>query len=200
MREAIVTWSEWWLVRGLRQQDAEACRELIRRHHRAVYGYLRHMGADEATAEDLTQETFTRAWQAVERLRAAGSLRAWLLRIARNEFLQLVRRARPAAHGPIALPETADPGPGGHEVVAIHERDSLLRRAVRSLDVEQREVIALHYFEDLSLREISAVLEIPAGTVKSRLHRALERLRELLGQEARDDAGCETIERRRAGA
>lgn len=200
MREAIVTWSEWRLVRKLRQRDTEACRELIRRHHRAVHGYLRHMGADEATAEDLTQETFTRAWQSVDRLRAAGSLRAWLLRIARNEFLQLLRRARPATRGLTALSGTADPGPGGHEVAATHERDFLLRRAVRSLDMEQREVIALHYFEDLSLREVGAVLGIPQGTVKSRLHRALGRLRELLEQEASDDAGCETIERRRAGA
>ena len=83
--------SERNLVRRLRKGDREACRELIRRHHQGVYGYLRRLGAQPSRAEDLTQETYAKAWRRIETLRDAASLRSWLLTIARNEFFQRLR-------------------------------------------------------------------------------------------------------------
>jgi RNA polymerase sigma-70 factor (ECF subfamily) len=182
--------SEHFLVRRLRRGDREACRELIDRHHAGVYGYLRRLGADAALAEELTQETYVRAWRRIDSLRGSGSLRSWLLTIARNEFLQWARAGRPEATTPLdRLPETADDRPGAESDLARDERDCAVRRAVERLEPQLRETVALHYFQELSFRDVGRVLGIPAGTVKSRLNRALGRLRALLAtMEADGDA------------
>jgi RNA polymerase sigma-70 factor (ECF subfamily) len=149
---------ERWLVWRLRRRDESACRELIRRHHRVVYGYLRRLGADAAWAEDLTQETYAKAWEAIDGLRGAASLRSWLLAIARNEFLQSVRRAGPEVSKLDALPDRAAEGPGVDAIVASGERDERLQRALGRLGPVLRETVAHHYFQGLSLREVGAVL------------------------------------------
>ena len=172
-----------YLVWRLRHNDRAACRELIERHHALVFGYLRGLGAHQGLAEDLTQETFVRAWRSIDRLREAASLRSWLIAIARNEFLQTVRvKTLPM----VELDETrdpVDPSDGTDTRLEKHERDRKTRHAVGQLEITLRETIALHYFEGLSLREIATITGVPAGTAKSRLNRALECLRELLEQE-----------------
>jgi RNA polymerase sigma-70 factor (ECF subfamily) len=178
--------SERILVHRLRKGDREACRELVRRHHQGVYGYLRRLGAQPPLAEDLTQETYAKAWRRIETLRDAGSLRSWLLTIARNEFFQRLRVERPEADGCEELPETEDPDPGAESAMIDSERDRQLRRAVGRLEPTLQEAVALHYFQDLSFRETGSVLGIPAGTVKSRIHRALGELRALLEQTEAD--------------
>ncbi len=174
---------ESWLIWRLRNGDREASRELIRIHHQAVYSYLRRLCSDAALAEDLTQETYSRAWSAVDGLRRVESLRAWLLTIARNQFLQLVRRRR-AQETPIDdAPEPVDPAPSALATAADVQRDARLHNAVDRLESGLRETVALHYFQELSLREVGSVLGLPTGTVKSRLNRALESLRRVLDQQ-----------------
>ena len=178
---------ERWLKWRLQRRDSEACRELIRRHHHVVYGHLRRMGADASTAEDLTQDTYSKAWRRIDTLRGVSSLRAWLVAIARNEFLQHSRSRKPAATELDSVPEPVYRGLSPDSVVMIAERDNQLRKALHRLDPLLQETVALHYFQDLTLREVAEALEVPAGTVKSRLNRALESLREELEQEALDD-------------
>jgi RNA polymerase sigma-70 factor (ECF subfamily) len=172
--------SEHFLVWRLRQGDPEACRELVRRHHRGVYGYLRRLGADVAQAEDLTQETYAKAWLRIGALRRTASLRSWLLTIARNEFLQWVRVDRPEVAMGDELSERACAGPRADGELLQAESGTELRRAVAVLESDLQETVALHYFQGLSLREVGEVMGVPAGTVKSRLNRALGRLRDLL--------------------
>jgi len=179
--------SDLILVWRLRRHDRDACSELIRRHHAAVYGYLRNLGADGPLAEDLTQETYARAWARIDSLREAGSLRSWLLTIARHELLQRARVKRPDEVRIEAAAGTAAPDPPADDVVAQGERDSRLRRTVGRLEGVLREVVVLHYFQDLSLREVGAVLGVPPGTAKSRINRALQALRALLDKEAAHD-------------
>jgi RNA polymerase sigma-70 factor (ECF subfamily) len=160
---------------------------MIRRHHGAVYGYLRRLGADRSLAEDLTQETYARAWSRIATLRRSASLRSWLLTIARNEFLQWHRASRCR---PSDLPDGAETAaqPGAETGLLVDERDRELRWAVAVLEPELQEAVALHYFQGLSFRESGAVIGIPAGTVKSRIHRALGRLRVTLeSKEARHE-------------
>ena len=173
--------SEHFLVWRLRQGDPEACRELVRRHHRGVYGYLRRLGADASQAEDLTQETYAKAWLRIGTLRRTASLRSWLLTIARNEFLQWVRVERPEVVASDELAECPGDHPGADGELLRSERQRELRRAVAALEPKLQETVALHYLQGLSLREVGAVMGIPAGTVKSRVNRALGHLRELLG-------------------
>ncbi len=168
------------LVLRLKRGDARACIELIRRHHQGVYGYLRRLGADAALAEDLTQETYAKAWTRIGMLKDAASLRSWLLTIARNEFFQWVRAERRMVAEPPVLLERRDESPVADEMMMLAERDRDLRRAIARLDPPLQEAVALHYFQDLSLREVGDVLGLPSGTVKSRINRALGCLRSLL--------------------
>ena len=171
---------ERFLVWRLRRGDREGYRELIDRHHAGVYGYLRRLGADSHRAEDLTQETYLKAWQRIESLRDSTSLRSWLLTIARNEFLQWVRGEHPAVAFYGDVPETIDLNPGVESTLDGKRRDEAVRDAVARLDPDLRETIALHYFQGLSLREVGEVMGVPVGTSKSRIHRALVDLRGLL--------------------
>ncbi len=148
-----------------------------------MFGYLRRLGADTALAEDLTQETYAKAWRGIATLRKPASLRSWLLTIARNEFLQWVRVERSEVTGVEDLLDREDGRPGADGDLEASERRREVHRAVARLDGSLREVVALHYFQGLSLREIGCVLGIPAGTAKSRINRALSCLRGLLERE-----------------
>ena len=127
-----------------------------------------------------------RAWRSIESLRRAASLRSWLLTIARNEFFQRMRTERIETVGLEQATEGVSRDPRADDVVALSEREGAVRDAVRRLEPELQEAIALHYFQDQSFRELAAVLGVPPGTAKSRVHRALGCLRALLGKEAAD--------------
>lgn len=172
------------LVWRLRHGDHEACRDLIDRHHARVYGYLRRLGADGPEAEDLTQDTYARAWSRIGTLRRPVSLRSWLLTIARNEFLQRARSRRPEEIGIESVEDFAAAGPPADAAFARSEAETRLRRALPRLAATLREAIVLHYFQDLSFREVGAILGVPSGTAKSRVHRALVALRGLFEKEA----------------
>lgn len=100
---------------------------------------------------------------------AKGPLRAWFLRLVRNRCIDMLRKRRPSG---VPAEETADPTIGPDAAAEIAERDAALQAALRSLEPEQRQIIVLRDYVDLSYAEIARVLDIPAGTVMSRLHRA----------------------------
>ena len=174
---------DYWLLFRLRQGDREACCDLVRRHHAGVYTYLRRLARSSDLAEDLTQETYAQAWIHLRSLRQCASLRAWLLTIARNEYLQWLRRRREEQGLPDGLADCASADPNAEKTLLAGERDGRLRSAVDRLDPALQECVSLHYFQDLSLREVSEVLGIPPGTVKSRLNRALGELRAQIAED-----------------
>lgn len=141
------------------------------------------MGAG-ADADDVVQDAFVKAYAALPRFRADGEFRGWLLTIVRNETRNLFRsRGRRAAREERArLPDAdlvLDPEA---EALDLVRRERLLAR-VRALPVTLREVVACRYLLELTEAETATALGIPAGTVKSRLHRAMSVLR----KEAGDD-------------
>ena len=159
---------------------------LARRFYAGVYNYLCWICRDAALAEDLTQETFMQIWQHPPELRNERALKAWVYRVARNEYLQHRRRA---GLDTVVLEDSTDasradgaaPNPQRQ-----HERDafrSAVRAAVGKLPDHYREVIVLHNLEGLSLAQIAEVLEIPEGTVKSRRAKAFSKLRHLLQEQ-----------------
>ena len=127
-------------------------------------------GADEA--EDLLHETFVAALRRLDRLKAATSPRAWLFAIARNLSLTVYRRRRPTTAIEADLPATAEP--------RADPRLDDMRQAIAELPEQQRQALELRLREELSYEEIAAVLDIPLGTVRSRLHHAVRRLRQTL--------------------
>jgi len=108
-----------------------------------------------------------------------GPLTPWFLRIVRNQCIDLIRRRRPAD---VAVEELSDPGPGPEASLQASQRDQGLQLALAGLSAEQRQIIVLRDYMDLSYSEIADVLEIAQGTVMSKLHRARMALREELGR------------------
>ncbi len=136
-----------------------------------LLAFLRRTCGDDHAAEDLLQETFFQASRRLERLAEAVSPRAWLFAIARNLAVTARRRWRPI------VPVPADaPAPGNAERVQL----DAMRQAITELPDGMREALELRLRAELSYEEIAAVLEIPVGTVRSRLHHAVRQLRTAL--------------------
>ncbi len=148
-------------------------------HGPAVLRFLqRRTGAQ--TAEDLLQETFAQALCHLNRLDRVQSVRAWLIAIARNQFINELRKKRALSF------EYLQDFPAKAEQ-AENPRLEAMREAIRRLPKDQQEVILLKWHDGLSYQEISQVLNIPLGTVRSRLHHALSKLREIM--EAKSSSG-----------
>jgi RNA polymerase sigma-70 factor (ECF subfamily) len=176
------------LVSDLRAGRPEACATVVRAHYPAVYRFLVHLTGDVHQAEDLTQDVFAAAWEKRATFEGRSTLATWLHRIAYTKFLDARRAARRAAglleRFAIAKGPPADP----LDAVAADDEARRLYRALQSLDAAERGVLALHYLQGLSYREMAAVLDEPAGTVKWRTAEALKRLRARLCDEVPDHA------------
>jgi RNA polymerase sigma-70 factor (ECF subfamily) len=167
--------SEAALVRAARRGDGEAVAELFRRHWPAAYRAAYLVVGDRAAAEDIAQEAFLRAVAALDRFDRRRPLGPWLHRIAVNRAIDWARaRAlRPEAPAAGDLPAGA-PHPEGisRELVA----------ALASLSAEHRAVVVLRYLLEYTPGEIAAMLDLPRGTVNSRLRRGLDALERELGE------------------
>lgn len=136
------------------------------------------------------QVAFVKAYEALPRFRAGAPFRPWLLRIVANEAKNLARangRGRRAAARLAVIDGEVPVVDPGTSALSSERRDELVS-AVRALPAVQQRVVACRYFLDLDEKQTASVLGVPRGTVKSRLARALRRLRELLNEEADDDA------------
>jgi RNA polymerase sigma factor (sigma-70 family) len=145
-------------------------------------GLACYLLGDACEAEDATQEAMTRAWKARRSLREPASFDAWIDRIIVNTCRERLRRKRRLRE--VALPEGVEPE-GRDGFTALLARDSI-GRALLGLTVEQRTVVILRYWRDLSLDQIAERLGWPLGTVKSRLHHAHAALKERLEQDERE--------------
>ncbi|MFN7183180.1 MAG: RNA polymerase sigma factor [Thermomonas haemolytica] len=167
------------LARRAAQADVAAFEQLYRRHHRRLHGVIvRLVGQAGARAEDLTQEAFVRAWQALPTFRFDSALSTWLHRLAVNTALMELRtrRNRPwheddAALDAVATPDTASRAQLGRD----------LDRAVASLPPRARAVLVLHDVEGWKHEEIAAELGMAVGSSKAQLHRARGLLRARIG-------------------
>jgi RNA polymerase sigma-70 factor (ECF subfamily) len=135
---------------------------------------------DDAT--DAVQDVFVKVLDRPGAYDAnAGALTPWFLRVVRNHCIDLIRRRRPQNANGLEL---IDPGPGPEDSLEGLQRDQSLKHALARLSSEQRQIIVLRDYMDLSYAEIADVLEIAGGTVMSRLHRARMALKEELGRHA----------------
>lgn len=147
---------------------------------------------DEATAEDVVQASLELAWRNLGTLRDRSALKAWLVKIVMNQALTVRRRAARSAEYlryTARTFETTLANARAAEATSVVENLFDLRSAIRALPIEQRSVIVLHYYLDMSIAEIAAMLEISPNTIKKRLGTALRRLRESLGKEPFPQAG-----------
>jgi RNA polymerase sigma-70 factor (ECF subfamily) len=168
------------LVRQAQRGDQEAFGRLMRLNIRAVYAFAcRFMPARE-DVDDVVQEVFLKAFQGLPRFDPGRRrLKSWLLRITANTSIDILRRRRSARAyvGRAMAQAVPDPEPAGLSGEFYHNSE-VLKSALLALPTRERKAVVLFFYHDLTHREISDVLEIPLGTVKSRLRSAVRRLRE----------------------
>jgi RNA polymerase sigma-70 factor (ECF subfamily) len=163
--------------------ERSALAPLVERYHGPLLGYLfRLTNGNRALAEDLVQETFLRLLQQ-HSYRSNRSFKPWLYAIATNLARDYFRSAiarRTTSLEDQTLPDVADPHVGPEEVTQANDQTQAITRAMEQIGQEHQIVLILRFYGGLSLKEISESLDIPLGTVKSRLSNGTHRLRDLL--------------------
>jgi len=172
--------------------QAETFGLLVRRYERELYGYLRRYLGDASLAEDVFQNTFLQVYVKSGQYEPGRPVRPWLYTIATHQAIDAMRRN--GRHQAVSLDETwtegsegeiagllellQSRGPSPVEAATAQERQEQVKASVERLPEFLRQVLILAYYQGLKYREIADILEIPVGTVKSRLHAALVKLQE----------------------
>lgn len=164
------------LTLAARDGDRAAFGVLVRRYQRSIHGIGLRFLRSEADADDLVQETFLRAWNAIDRFDPDRPLLPWLRRIATNWALNRIDSSRRRGEEELTdvVPSSAPSAEDELERTRLNER---VRSALQQLPEDQRMILVLRAVDGLSYREIADTLDVPIGTVMSRLARARESMR-----------------------
>lgn len=181
MRDAAI---DAGLMARVRAGDQDALAEIYDRHGTMVYSIALRFLRDPGNAQDLTHDVFLVIWEHPERYRPeVGPFAPWFYRVARNRAIDVLRRSRRMTQPgdqnlfELSLP---DPDPDPADLAWVSIEAGRVRAALRSLPDIQRTVIELAYFRGLTQREMSELLNVPLGTIKTRVRSGLIKLRELL--------------------
>jgi RNA polymerase sigma factor (sigma-70 family) len=180
--------SDGELVAQTRAGQRDAYGELVRRHQSAVYNIAYRLVSERQTALDLAQETFVRAFRALDSFDRTRQFAPWIHRIATNTTLNwlerkrvpTVRLERDDADHALEIPDESNEP---ERVVLAAEQNARVRHAILALPPRQRAVIELRHFQELSYEEIAAILNLPLSDVKSDLFRARQQLCQSLASE-----------------
>ncbi|MFN3485433.1 MAG: RNA polymerase sigma factor [Planctomycetota bacterium] len=169
------------LMLRVKAGDPAALEELYRLYERPLFSYLYRLSGNRTRAEDLLQETFLRVWRSAARYTPSAKVSTYLFHIAHNLFANEAARLRPAS-----LPAPPDPETRSDPAADLERRNthSAVLQALRTLPEGERACLLLSEYQGLSYSEIAEILDIPVGTVKSRIFNALRRLRDILSPPA----------------
>jgi RNA polymerase sigma-70 factor (ECF subfamily) len=181
------------LIAAIQNGRLPAFTQLVERHQRSLINFFYHLSWDRQVAEDCAQEVFLRLHAHLGTYEPQAKFTTFLYRIARNLWIDRLRSEASRGGRPVSLEARAASGEErplgdrerapGHthvEILARQETQEALREAIESLPDEQKTVLILSEIQGLKYQEIGAILDIPVGTVKSRMHTAMERLKALL--------------------
>ena len=179
------------LIARCKNREIGAFDELYSRFEKRVFNCAYHICGNYHDASDIAQEAFLRVFNSIQTFRGEANFLTWIYRIVTNVFLDERKKAK--AHRQTSLDEyielgessvarqIEDDGPLPLDVVQANERAEIVHKAINSLPDYQRVIVTLYHMESLSYDEIAEVLQLPIGTVKSRLNRARLALAEILG-------------------
>lgn len=187
------------IVERCRRNDAEAFGMVVDRYQNRVYGFIRRMIRDQDDASDLTQEVFIKAFQNIHRFDGRCSMRTWLFKIAHNVCIDHSRK-----NGRLPKSEAIDAGCANEgsdfelpdtrwqpETIAVDaELMDVVEKGIAEMSDKLRPVLLLHDREDMSYEEISSMIGVPIGTVKSRLFLARSFLHERIRSYLSEEAAC----------
>jgi RNA polymerase sigma-70 factor (ECF subfamily) len=185
-----ITLDDKTLIALITRAQSDALDELYCRYNRLVFSLALNMVSDQATAEEITLDVFTRVWQKANTYRPEqAKVSTWLVSLTRHRAIDWLRRQKVrldhrslswAEVNPESVPHT-DSGP--EQAVEMTLRQERVRTAVAQLPSEQQEALALAYFKGLTHRQIAETLDQPLGTVKTRIRLAMQKLRQTLQEE-----------------
>lgn len=204
MNQTQNTYSDYSSNGGATRVDRRDFERMVLPHRDALYGHALALTRNAEEAEDLVQETTLRALRGFDSFRADGPVRAWLLTILRNLFINSyrtrVRSPRPVSLDALENPDPVVPTqPGPERQVFSRLENEALSRAVANLPSDYREVLILSDMRGFSYQEISEQLDVPIGTVRSRLSRARNRVRRALFAWRPDAQGSSKMAAARSG-
>jgi RNA polymerase sigma-70 factor (ECF subfamily) len=168
------------LIRQVLAGRVELFEVLVRRYQRLVATAALRMGVPRQEIEDVANEVFLKVYRNLKSYEPQHALSTWLYRITVNTALDLRRRRRPDARAEEIPDNLRDSGPSPHERAAEAQRSRLLHEALRRIPEHYRVPLLLSHVEGLPVEEVARVLELPEGTVKSRLFRARAILKETI--------------------
>ncbi len=161
------------IIKQAKDGNRKALESLLTDSYSFVYGYLLTLSRDEELAKDITQEVMVKAIVNIHRFRGDSKFSTWLVSMAVNRYKDMVKKKAPALTGELVA-ESA-------ETAAVkNETSQQLKSAIDKLPDKHRQAFLLKYFQGLTYEEIAQVLECPIGTVRSRLHHSLIKLREAM--------------------
>jgi RNA polymerase sigma-70 factor (ECF subfamily) len=166
------------LLHAWARGDRDAGSRIVERHYDAIVRFFRNKAGEEA--DDLVQRTFIATAEGAGRFQGRSSVRAWIFGIARNVLYEHLRRRVKDGRSEPEFRESAlvDLAPGVSTVAARRADQRVLLHALQRIPIELQVLLELYYWENLGVEELAQALEVPAGTIKSRLHRARALLRE----------------------
>ncbi|MDF2700204.1 MAG: polymerase subunit sigma [Haloplasmataceae bacterium] len=170
------------LIRDAQAGDRESCEKLIRLFYNEIYAYVYKLTFDKELAMDLTQEVFIRVIKKISHYKPKhGSFKSWLYKVAHNYTINYFNTRDYKNHkNYIELAEQITTNINLDLTVIKQEDTKLINNAIYNLDSKYKDIIIMRYFQDLSINEIASILEINDNTVKTRLRRGLDKLKECL--------------------
>ena len=173
--------NEILLISRARGGDREAFGALVEQYRDNVYRLAYRMCGNAYDADEAAQEAFVAAWRALPNFRGDAKFSTWLYRLTTNAAIDVMRREkRHQTVGDGEMIEVADDADSPQETVERTEQQEAVQKALATLSEEYREVLLLRYMEELDYAEIAEVLQLPSGTVKSRINRAKAALKTAL--------------------
>jgi RNA polymerase sigma-70 factor, ECF subfamily len=168
------------LLNRLANQEQAAIRLLFERHHVKVFRFVLRLVRNEAIVEEITNEVFMEVWRHAKSYQGGSAPMTWILSIAYHRAMSSLRRKREERLDEDHANELADEAPNPEATLLTEDKSMLLRQCIEALPSEQRVIVDLVYYQELSVSEASEVAGIPEGTVKTRLFNARKRLSKLL--------------------
>jgi RNA polymerase sigma-70 factor, ECF subfamily len=177
------------LIAQAQRGDTQAYESLVRQYEQIAFRAAYLITHDEHEAADAAQDAFVRAYRALKSFKTDQPFRPWLLRIVTNQALNRLKSAQRRTRLTGRLTQemmTNQDAPSAERAAEAREQNERLLQAVQRLGPDEQTLIALRYFLELPEREVAQTLGVPLGTVKSRLHRTLARLREIITRDFPD--------------
>lgn len=179
------------LIEQYLEGDMKAFETLMERYKAKVFSYILRMVRNRGDAEDLFQETFFKVVRELPTYQEKGRFKSFIFQIAHNACLDHLKRLENklrdatvdlVSNQPVPILAAVDAGLDPEQQIAHQEQTILLHQAITSLPDNQREVVIMRYYSDLSFKEIAEIINCPLNTVLGRMHYALKKLKGLLGE------------------